>query len=203
MTKTIPPAGRKRGAKPAARPSPVPWIAIVAVVAIASATMLYVVRQKRSGAGTPSESAAASAPAASSAGPQAANDTVEVVVLAAPPEAIISLDGTPVIGNPFRAQVPRSGAMRKLTVSAEGYETQDRAVVFDEDSTLKITLVHSGGGVAAPRGAVGGPARVTKTPDMAAPSTVGGAPSVGDRLKTDRDPGRTSRTIDDKDPYSP
>ncbi len=202
-TKSSAPPGRKRGAKAAPAPSPVPWIAIVAVVAIASGTMLYIVRQKQNPAPVPADSASVAPLSSSSPGAPKADGSVEVVVIASPPEAVISLDGTPVVGNPFRAQVARSSAIRKVSVSAAGYETQEKAVVFDQESTtVRVTLSHSAEGATAPK-VGGGPLKTTTTPDKPGQPAVGGTPTVGDRLKTDRDPGKSSRTIDDKDPYAP
>ena len=199
MTRNPAPSGN-RTVQPA-RASVIPWISIVAVVGIASATMLYVVGQKKQGENV--ANAASSAASVMESPASAVASKVELLVLASPPEAVITLDGTELSSNPFRTVVERGNEMHKIRVTAEGYEAQEKAVVFDLDSnTVKVTLARiedrpAPTGFVRPARPVGGPTKKT------GPSTVGGTPSVGDRLETYRDPGKPTRTIDDKDPYAP
>ncbi len=181
-----------------------PWLAVVAVVGIAGATIAYVVSQGDSAAST-----TVPPPSSTAAVVQKPDDAkVELIVIASPPEAVITLDGTQLSSNPFRAQVDRGSQMHKILAKADGYVEQEKVVVFDQNLTVKLTLERTDntdkGAVAKP--AVGG----GKTVAAAAPGTPGTAPTTtapagataGDRLRTNRDTGKPTRTIDDKDPYA-
>ena len=188
------------------RGSVAPWLAIVAIVGIAGATVAYVVGNKEDAPRVAAPSSAATPPPAPPNTADKDDAKVELIILASPPEAIITLDGSQVAGNPFRAKVERGTEMHKIRVTADGYEEQEKVVVFDQDSnTIKLTLVRADkkSEPASPKvaGAAAKPPAVPAAKTAVTPPTTG-SPSVGDRLTTDRDHSKPSRTVDDKDPYA-
>ncbi len=203
---------------PSKRTAPAPWIALAAVIAVAGVGGAYLLA--RDGGGTDASAAAASSATASVVAPNgsAARDRVELIILTSPPEAVITLDGAKVSGNPFRAQVERGPGMHRIRATAKGFEAEDKVVVFDQNVTVKLTLkpLDAGDGgeepddtgrKAPPRIAAipaPGPSanKGTETAKSAA-DEPSGPPKAGDRLTSDRDPGIPSRTIDDEDPYAP
>jgi serine/threonine-protein kinase len=183
--------------------SVMPWLAVVAVVGIAGATIAYVVSQGDSATPT----AASSQPLATSAAQPPEVTKVELIVIASPPEAVITLDGTQLSSNPFRAQVERGSQMHKILAKAEGYTEQEKVVVFDQNLTVKLTLerTESADKVAPAKPTAGGTRAAAATPGTPVTATATTPPAgatAGDRLRTNRDTGKPTRTIDDKDPYA-
>ena len=109
---------------------------------------------------------------------------------------MITLDGTPVTGNPFRTQVPKDTSTHRVTATANGYQKEERMLTFERDASLEIELSPAGKGarnepaVAAPPGSP----TAKKTND---PSGMG-VPLTGPDGKAPKG----KRTIDDKDPYA-
>jgi serine/threonine-protein kinase len=180
-----------------------PWLAVVAVVGIAGATIAYVIGQSDSTTST----AAPPQPLATSAAQQPEDTKVELIVIASPPEAVITLDGTQLSSNPFRAQVERGSQMHKILAKAQGYTEQEKVVVFDQNLTVKLALerAESADKGAPTRPTSGGARTAAATPGTAgtaAATTPPAGATAGDRLRTNRDTGKPTRTIDDKDPYA-
>jgi len=109
---------------------------------------------------------------------------VELIVIAAPPEATIRLDGASLNGNPFRAMVPRSSDTHRIEIAAAGYESKARTIVFDRDRTVRITLEPS------PPETKTRP--IPQRPHETPTSTLASKPSL-----------RSTRTIDDTDSCAP
>ena len=185
------------------RSSSLPWIAAVAVVGIAGASVVYVAGG-RDTAPTATESPTVQSPAAkSTAEPE--SDKIELLVLVSPPEARVSLDGAPLSSNPFHAQVTKGAALHKIRAEAPGYEGQERVVVFDQDVTLKISLETMGDGGEVAATPARGTERSAQKPTEAQPSSTAaasGPPTAGERLTPGRGPARPTRNIDDGDPYA-
>jgi serine/threonine protein kinase len=144
---------------------------------------------------TPSPSSSSSAPSSSSSSSPssplaqpttsvttpsapAAPSVVTVSIRAVPSSAAILLDGK-AVPNPHHVEMTKDGSTHTLQVTANGYATDKKALVFDHDHDLVVTLN------AVQAGAVK-PAATPATPDI--------------DLTTVK-PKRTKRTVDDKDPY--
>lgn len=184
------------------RGSVIPWIATVATVGIAGATIAYVVGQKNDNtlvSPTQSSSVVAAAPLDDA-------ETVELVILASPPEAILTLDGTPVAGNPFRAEVERGPRPHRISARADGFEPQEKVVVFDQKKitvTISLTRVEEDSERRLPTTKPGRPGTPPLPADPAKNPATGTPPvAAGDRLSTEKNTGKPTRTIDDKDPYA-
>jgi eukaryotic-like serine/threonine-protein kinase len=134
-------------------------------------------------------------------------EPVELVVRVSPSSARIAVDGTPVEGNPFRGPFPRSNEARRITATANGYESKSQDVTLTEDAVVDLTL-NRRGTMAANRGPA--PSTPTRAPkpapahgSSAAPAqspaqtpiaaTGGEVDSAGGRLPL--------RPIETKDPY--
>lgn len=152
----------------------------------------------------------ASAPAASSppAGQPAQAQSVQLIVIASPTNATISLDGAVLQGNPFKASFTRDDRAHTVRVAAPGYADTERVVSFNADVTLTITLEQADGATAA--GATdtpgkGHPKKAEAAPDAGGaagtPAATPGTPRAGDDLRSA--PPTATRKIDEKDPYAP
>jgi hypothetical protein len=106
----------------------------------------------------------------------------DVQVRVTPQSARLTLDGSPLSGNPFHASYPRDGTSHTIRASAPGYTMEERTIAFDRDTSIEIAL-HAGGG----GGAAIGPQPTNDT-----------QPGMGIDIK--KDP-RTKHNIDEKDPY--
>jgi serine/threonine-protein kinase len=78
----------------------------------------------------------ASAQAAGSSRPT----QVQVRLMASPAQAILTVDGNPVSGNPATLTVPHDQADHEIRATLSGYEPALRTVKFDRDLSLEILL---------------------------------------------------------------
>ncbi len=120
----------------------------------------------------------AEGPSAPPAPPRAEPARVHVAIVATPPHARIAVDGRQV-DDPKGFSAPRDATTHVVSVSAEGYVTEERTVAFDRDASLDVRLrrvMAFGRVVPSPR-----------TPAVGAPLT--------------QSP-RVRRDVDDKDPYN-
>ena len=67
-------------------------------------------------------------------------DLMTLHVATSPPEAMVSLDGTRLTGNPFTARFPKDGVAHRLTFDAPGYVHRAELVAFDHDVDLVVAL---------------------------------------------------------------
>jgi serine/threonine-protein kinase len=74
-----------------------------------------------------------------------APDIFQLVVQASPAAAQITIDGTAVDGNPFRALYPKGGEAHRVTASADGYESKSEDVPLLSDVTVDFVLRRSAG----------------------------------------------------------
>jgi serine/threonine-protein kinase len=72
--------------------------------------------------------------------PSVAPEIFQLVVKATPSSAEITIDGTVVEGNPYRALYPKGGDPHRVTVSADGYESMSEEVSLSSDITLNLDL---------------------------------------------------------------
>jgi serine/threonine protein kinase len=151
-----------------------PWIAIAGIAAV----FVLAVGVTRFGR---SEDRA---PPAASGGSQETPPSVHFKVQAMPPSARVSLDGKALPSNPYQADVTRDDAAHRLTVSAEGYESQETEAHFARNVDLVITL--------APKARAAAPSVTSAGASGPRPAPArGAAPS-----KRAQD-----RSIDEEDPY--
>ena len=90
---------------------------------------------------------------------------------------------------PFEVRRPADGAPHKLDVAARGYAPLSRSVTLDRDHTESVALVRAGGGG-------------TYVP-VGKPGAKPGATAGPDDVDLNKEPrgNRTTRPIDDQDPY--
>jgi hypothetical protein len=67
----------------------------------------------------------------------------QLVVRASPKSAQITIDGTVVDGNPFRALYPKGGEAHRITASADGYESKSEDISLASDITVDLDLKRS------------------------------------------------------------
>jgi eukaryotic-like serine/threonine-protein kinase len=72
--------------------------------------------------------------------PQPAQDLVQIEINVSPSEAMISIDGADVTDNPYRGKFMRSSAVRQVRASAAGYVSKVRALAFDADLKIDMSL---------------------------------------------------------------
>jgi serine/threonine-protein kinase len=89
----------------------------------------------------PPAATATAAPARSAVAPAEAE--VQLRVKAAPSSARISIDGSPVIGNPFSGKRPLDGKTHTIRVEAPGHEPKTEEVTFDKDVYISLELHRS------------------------------------------------------------
>jgi serine/threonine-protein kinase len=87
---------------------------------------------------SPSEVRATPLPAAAAAAP--APDAVDFSVRVSPANASISVDGTPLSGNPFHGKVPRDGLVHHVSASADGFDPKVEDVSFGADLSVDLSL---------------------------------------------------------------
>jgi serine/threonine-protein kinase len=68
-------------------------------------------------------------------------DRTRVHLTATPAEATWSLDGKPLVGNPFDSTLPADGELHTVSVSAPGFVAVERSFVLDQDVELALELV--------------------------------------------------------------
>jgi hypothetical protein len=99
----------------------------------------------------------------------------------------------PISASPFTAKVPRDGTMHQIEVEGPGLAPQKKAVTYDKDVSLIVTLA------AEPV------ASATAAPDTSTKPTPGfGQVRTGPRPPPDDDLDETTKTtreIDEQDPY--
>ncbi|HXN33668.1 MAG TPA: serine/threonine-protein kinase [Polyangiaceae bacterium] len=138
-------------------------------------------------------------PAAASLAPlePAAPELVELVVRASPASAKVTIDGTPVPRNPFRASYPKGGEAHRIAASADGYESKSESVSLTSDVVIELSLNRLAWQpppvrrVAAVLQPVAPPKPVATQAPMA--STGGEVDSAGGRMPL--------RPIETRDPY--
>jgi len=67
-------------------------------------------------------------------------ELVSVTLRANPPEARFSIDGGPLLGNPYTAQLPKDELQHRIRIEAPGYLLRTRAVPFSKDLVIDLTL---------------------------------------------------------------
>jgi serine/threonine-protein kinase len=135
---------------------------------------------------------AAAAPVAAAAPPA----TVQVSVNVNPSNAVISIDGAKVNGNPYSAGYPMDGAHHRLHVDAPGFVSKTQEIVFDRDSNVSIALERIPFVGAAPKPA-------TK-PETSAPEprpAASPAPAAPAAEPTAAGPAKPKRLLSGDDPY--
>lgn len=65
---------------------------------------------------------------------------IDFTIKASPPEAKISLDGTPLGANPASGKRPRDGTQHRIRIEAPGYDTRDESIVFEQSMLVNIEL---------------------------------------------------------------
>lgn len=136
-----------------------------------------------------------------------APSNITLLVSAGPSRVRLRLDGKP-IENPFAGAFPADGREHELIASAEGYQNEVRRLRFERDLEIRLSLTPLLRGRAA--AAANNPAPEAKV--AASPVTTSAAPAPAPRsapAATAAQPGadlrktpqRTTRTIDEKDPY--
>ncbi|HZO14070.1 MAG TPA: serine/threonine-protein kinase, partial [Polyangiaceae bacterium] len=151
------------------------WFAAAAAVVVVGAVALAFNKDDAQ----PQTPVQPSAPVQASAAPEPSSpneETVRVRVSVTPSDAIVTLDGKRLDGNPFDARMQRDDRTHTLTVEAPGHKTESHTISLARDVELDIEL----------RSTSRGP-RTAKTP-APQPSAKG----VGVK---------TTRTIDTSDPY--
>ncbi|HET9932398.1 MAG TPA: serine/threonine-protein kinase [Polyangiaceae bacterium] len=133
---------------------------------------------------------------------------INLLVAAGPARAHLRLDGKP-IDNPFAGSFPADGHEHELVASAEGYQNEVRKLRFERDLEIRLSL-----SPIIPRGRAAAPSNNSAPEPKSAPAPAAAPPSPppaprsapaaavaqpGADLR--KSPQRTSRTIDDKDPY--
>jgi serine/threonine-protein kinase len=137
--------------------------------------------------------------------PAPAPSNINLLVSAAPGRVRLRLDGKP-IDNPFAGAFPADGREHELVASAEGYQNEVRRLRFERDLEIRLSLSP----ILRGRAAANNPAPEAKSPTAAAPTSVAPPPPArsvpastaaqpGADLR--KSPQRSSRTIDEKDPY--
>ena len=106
---------------------------------------------------------------------------VRIVVSAKPRTSELVIDGNKVEGGVYEAEVAPTLEPHQVRVSAPGFVTSERSVVFDRNVSFEVALV--------PAVARGGAPASTARPKSAASAPATTQPRVG------------ARQIDDKDPY--
>jgi serine/threonine protein kinase len=155
-------------------------VAALLITVVGGLAVILVVRNPASStAGVPSASAADSA-------------KIKLSITYQPASAIAKLDGVPLSGSPFIAQVPRDGSMHRLDVEGPGLKPETKMVSYDKDVVLSVSL------------SAAEPAPADPVPSATTPA-VGVTAPVDPKRFTGELPGRTKPPkplgIDEKDPY--
>jgi serine/threonine-protein kinase len=184
------------------------WMPALGAVALAGAAILLV-RAKRSGGGgneiPPSHAATPLAPPSAAPAASRAEDTkpadsdlVEVAIRAQPSAATLTFDGQPLAGNPFHARLPKDARTHVLRAAAPGFLAIERVVSLSADLHLDL-LLKPAPLPASRRGVARSEPREPALEPPPAPKRVD-APGMDLGRPSNQ---RSTRDIDDKDPYGP
>ena len=113
------------------------------LVATAAASALLLTQRmepRRAAPGAPAPDTAATTTALPPAAPGRPAAAVHVELRAHPSSARILLDGVPVPGDVFVHEGEPSAEAHTMTISAPGYVTAQRTIVFDRDRSVDLTL---------------------------------------------------------------
>jgi serine/threonine-protein kinase len=116
--------------------------------------------------------------------------TVNLYITAIPSDAILTLDGRQLAGNPFSAAVSREPKTHVVRAEASGFVAQERVVAFSHDVRIELELDPAPAGRRRPKVPSGEPAPPAE-PVRPGSDLRPGAPTA-----------KPSRTIDEKDPWS-
>jgi serine/threonine protein kinase len=116
-------------------------VAAVSIVALVAVVAAMTSRESRSRDMAPPAGAPTSAVAAPAL-PSAEASRIEISVRVTPSNAEVTLDGAR-IEMPFSARIEPDARIHHVVASLDGYEPEERAVVFDADVDLRLTLRES------------------------------------------------------------
>jgi serine/threonine-protein kinase len=140
----------------------------------------------------------AAGPAPAAAPVAAPHSTVQVSVNVTPANAVISIDGAKVNGNPYSGGYPMDGAHHRLHVDAPGFVGKTQEIVFDRDSNVSIALERIPFVGAAPKPATPTAAAADVRPAAAPVAAAPAAPAVE---ATAAGPAKPKRLLSGDDPY--
>jgi hypothetical protein len=160
--------------------------------------------------GTPSVEATAGAAtregaAVASAGPAAAAEQlVELSVLAEPETAEVEVDGVKLSGRPAKVSVARGTEPRTITVTAPGYVPVRREVVPSASQSLEVKLDRetTKDSPTAARGRAPSRAGARPPPALGAPPVAPSSAPPAPKDVTERPARRTPESLDTDDPWS-
>ncbi|MEZ4312681.1 MAG: serine/threonine-protein kinase [Polyangiaceae bacterium] len=117
---------------------------VIAAGAAAAAVLVGVLLLGGRGNADPAPAAAAetAAPAADPApapAPAPAVATIDIKIAVTPADAVVYLDDAK-LSAPYSMKAPADGFGHKLRVEAEGFETDNRMLVFDKDVAVEVSL---------------------------------------------------------------
>ena len=170
-----------------------------AVLSLATLGLVSLSRRSSGGAGPVVD---AGAMVTIAAAPPEAGAMSEVTISADPPEARVWLDGVETSTNPFRGALPQSAAPHHVRVSAPGFLTEERLVVFDRNLQVQMQLRPAPPDRAAAARPAPPPPRAAHTrpaPEIKAPPATAAAPAVAAPPNPGEPPPAPKRTrsIDD------
>lgn len=123
-------------------------------------------------------------------------ETIHVTINVAPKGAKLSLDGRPVLANPFQATVPKDQTTHTIAATAPGFIPFSQSIEFSNDLHMEVALrphhtaIHHG-----PK------PRIISEPPQLRPQPT---PVVEPGMHLTRSPSRRiARPLDEKDPYFP
>jgi serine/threonine-protein kinase len=125
------------------------------------------------------------------------NEVVAVEVDAQPASALIEVDGTAVLGNPYVGRYARDDRAHRIRALASGFEPQWRDVVFRRDVVIEMHLERSAGVSAA------APTHAFSAPAHGAPSSLSSVAPRGEPANAEPAPGvrRPLVLIQTSNPY--
>ena len=71
---------------------------------------------------------------------------MDVSISASPPTARLALDGIALSGNPYAGRLPKDDRPHRVTASAPGFVSEDRALQLRRDVHLELALRAEGAG---------------------------------------------------------
>jgi serine/threonine-protein kinase len=173
-------------APPAANTNRTILLVLGLLAAVSVIGVVFVAFLQKPGATTASANAATAAPSA-----DAAPEQITITIEYGPPGAIAKLDGVTLGESPFTAKVPRDGTLHQVEVEGPGLVPQKKAVTYDKDVSLIVTL--------SAEAAASATAEPTAPARVAGPLRTGTKPPPPDTTSTK--PPKTTRIIDEQDPY--
>jgi hypothetical protein len=66
--------------------------------------------------------------------------TIQITIIATPPEANITMDGVPVHGNPFTARMRADSELHLIRAGGPGLQNQERVINLDHDHLVSFAL---------------------------------------------------------------